>query len=164
VPAAPSAPVAPPVAQAPAAPPPETTNVPPVPAAAQAPVSDQSTLDNRVDVGSQPAPVTAGQGGAVEVDIGEAGFLKSDTGGNVIVFKNQDAMSKVGQLSRAGADTSVLVPYVACIVPDNTKVLVTADGFSGAFKSGFFGTRTVIVIAGQDAGCKGVVDKKRVQK
>ena len=99
---------------------------------------------------------------AGDVSIGETGYLRNVRADMVIVFKNQDAMSKVEDLRKAGADTRSMLPYVACIVANDTKILVTAD-ITGGFKSGLFGTSDVTVIAGPNAGCRGVVDKEYVR-
>jgi len=98
------------------------------------------------------------------VHIGETGYLRSANGDNVIVFKSQDAMSKAVQLSKAGADSQLLVQYVACLVPTGTKILVITGEISSAFWSGAEGTSDVMVITGPYAGCKGVVNKKYVQQ
>src|SRR4051794_40923683 len=71
---------------------------------------------------------------AEEAKIGDTGYLRS-SGGMIGVFKTQDAMSKFFKLRDAGADNELLAQQVACIVPDNTKVLVTAD-ITGGFWSG----------------------------
>jgi len=94
---------------------------------------------------------------------GETGYLRSHDGGKLILYGSQDGMSKVTQLIRAGADDSLLSQYVACMVPNNTKVLDITGEISSAFMSGFGHTRDVMVVAGPQAGCRGVVDDKWVK-
>lgn len=72
-------------------------------------------------------------------------------------------MSSARQLARAGADMQLILQYVACIVPTDTKVLVITGEISSAFLSGFDGTSDVVVITGTKAGCRGTVNDKDVQ-
>jgi hypothetical protein len=66
------------------------------------------------------------------VHIGETGYLRSG-GGNVLIFASQSAMSKALELRKAGADTSLITQYIACMVSDGTKVLNINGEVSGAF-------------------------------
>jgi hypothetical protein len=94
---------------------------------------------------------------AERVDIGKTGFLKSDKGGDVIVYKAQDSRRKVQALLEANAPERLLLQFVACLVDSNTKVLVITGEITGAFSSGAGGTADVMVISGPEAGCRGVV-------
>jgi hypothetical protein len=101
---------------------------------------------------------------AREVEIGGTGYLRSADGGRVVLFKSQDAMSKVIELAKANADNSLFARYVACVVPADTKVLVITGDITGAFMSGAGGTADVMVITGQQSGCQGVVPDSKVHK
>jgi hypothetical protein len=101
---------------------------------------------------------------AQEVQVGQTGYLQSAAGGRVFLFKSQDAMFKSVELRKAGADWQVILQYIACIVPTNTKVLDITGDITGAPMSGANGTRDVMVVTGPDAGCKGVVNVKALQK
>lgn len=54
----------------------------------------------------------------------------------VVIFKSQSDMSTASQLYKAGANQSLLMEHVACIVPSWTKVLVVTGQISGAISSG----------------------------
>lgn len=100
---------------------------------------------------------------AAEVRIGETGYLRSDKVSEIFVFKSSDAMSRVNELLKAGADASLLEQYIACFVPTNTKVLVITGEITSAFMSGADHTSDVMIITGPMAGCKGVVANIFVQ-
>ena len=57
------------------------------------------------------------------------------------------------QIRRAGGEDRLVYQHVACIVPENAKVLVHAR-ISGAFTSGFGKTSDVLVLHGEFAGCR----------
>jgi hypothetical protein len=96
--------------------------------------------------------------------IGEVGYLRSRDGGSVLVFTSQDGMSKAVQLRDAGADTRLIMPYIACLAPYGAKVLVITGEITGAFMSGLGGTTDVMVTEGARAGCKGVVRDEDIRK
>ena len=54
------------------------------------------------------------------VHVGEAGYLRANDGGKVVVFTNQEGMFKAFDLQEAGAGEAALLPYVACMVPKAT--------------------------------------------
>jgi hypothetical protein len=106
---------------------------------------------------------------ATLVPIGKTGVLRTtthplDLSGQLILFKSQDAMFKVVQLLNAKADPSLLTQYAACVVPNNTRVLVITGEITGAFASGVESTSDVMVIAGPSAGCRGVVHDDAVKR
>ena len=101
---------------------------------------------------------------STEVHIGDAGYLQRPDGGSVAILKSQDAMSKVSDLSKAGADPALIMEYIACFVPSETKVLNITGEITGAFMSGAGGTSDVEVVTGPQAGCKGTVKKDYLKK
>jgi hypothetical protein len=98
------------------------------------------------------------------VHVGDTGFLRSTTMDWVPVFKTRDAVTTVVQLARAGATNQAIAPYIACYAPNETKVLHISESMSGAFMNGMEGTAEITVLTGPDAGCKGVVIAKQLQK
>ena len=72
-------------------------------------------------------------------------------------------MSTVAQLSKAGADEALMMQYVACVVPNDTKVINVTGNISSAFLSGMGGTADVMVVTGPHAGCKGVVSANQLR-
>lgn len=73
-------------------------------------------------------------------------------GGTVTVWGDRDALREGGKLIDAGVHRTqpwMLERLIGCRVPSGTQVIVS-DG--GMFSS------TVLVVAGRDAGCRGVVD------
>jgi hypothetical protein len=95
-----------------------------------------------------------------ETRIGDTALLRAKQGmERVFIFKSQDDISTALDLYKAGADQSLIMEHVACVVPSGTKVLITTSGITGAFMSGLGGTSDVMVVTGPDAGCKGTVSK-----
>jgi hypothetical protein len=92
------------------------------------------------------APAEAGD----EVKIGATGVLHlpNSSGGDVVIFKSQDAMGRALQLYKAGADPSALDEMTACTVPPDTKALNITGDITGGFASGTGETADVEVPAG----------------
>ena len=67
----------------------------------------------------------------------------------VVVWKSKDAQHEGMSLVQAGvleSNPELVIPYVSCIVPTGTKAIITDAGFA---------THDVMVIEGENAGCKG---------
>ncbi|RAL98692.1 hypothetical protein [Agrobacterium sp. MS2] len=68
---------------------------------------------------------------------------------SIIVWKSSDAQSEANQIINsglAGQDPSILAPYVACIVPPGTQVIVTDMGIV---------THDIMIPVGKNKGCRG---------
>jgi hypothetical protein len=80
----------------------------------------------------------------------------------VVVYKDQDGLFTVQSLIKAGGDSRLLARYIACIVPNETKVLnITGEITGGSVAAR--ATRDVMVVTGSHAGCRGVVGLNRLQ-
>lgn len=113
------------------APLPPVPTPPPAPAAAVAPPA-------------RPAPPAAAPRGPDTV---------RNSGGEVVfVWRDSAKMNEGFRLISAGVNRTqpqLLMPLISCIVPNDTKIVITD---SGVFSS------TVLVVDGRDTGCRGVVD------
>lgn len=79
-------------------------------------------------------------------------IVRRDNGGTVTVWVDRDALREGGKLIDAGIHRTqpwMLARLIGCQVSSDTQVIVS-DG--GMFSS------TVLVVAGRNAGCRGVVD------
>jgi hypothetical protein len=69
----------------------------------------------------------------------------------VAVWKDDDAQSEGNTLIQAGVmetNPELLIPLLSCIVPSGTKAVITDAGLV---------THDIMVIEGENAGCKGNV-------
>jgi hypothetical protein len=73
--------------------------------------------------------------------------------GDVWIFRDGKALSEFYRLINSKVyDMTLIAPLISCTVPSGTKVVIT-DG--GAFSS------TVLVVDGQEKGCRGDVANER---
>src|SRR5690554_2807687 len=78
--------------------------------------------------------------------VGLIGLGGSDT---VIVWRDKKAHDEGLSLISAGVHKSnplLLIPLVACIVPSGTRAIITDGGFI---------THDVMIVEGENAGCRG---------
>jgi hypothetical protein len=77
--------------------------------------------------------------------------------GAILVWKNAAALSEGNALIRAQAAPQLLVPLIACVPAQGTRVIRTSDN-PGMFLRG------VMVLEGQWQGCRGVIAYERFKK
>lgn len=68
---------------------------------------------------------------------------------SIIVWKSDRAQDEANQIVNSGLakqDPSILAPYIACIAPPGTQVIVTDMGFV---------THDILIPVGKNKGCRG---------
>lgn len=82
--------------------------------------------------------------------------LQDPAGENIFVWFDSRAHAEGLRLLHARVtQTSLLLPLIACVASSGTEVVVTERGFSSS---------TILVVAGPDSGCRGVVENEWISR
>lgn len=93
----------------------------------------------------------SGAAAAQEVTLGRSG---SD---NVFVWRDSAAQSEAFKLIRAKVheeSPALVFRLMSCMVPGGTKAIITDAGF---------GSHTILITSGDNAGCRGVIQREDVR-
>lgn len=72
--------------------------------------------------------------------------IRNNNGNVVFIWRDDDAQSEGIRLIRANADSSLIVPLLACIVNNGDRAIITDFGFLSS---------DITVISGDSSGCRG---------
>jgi hypothetical protein len=84
--------------------------------------------------------------------------LQNPAGDSVLVWRDSRALSEGFRLINAGVHRSqptLLVPLIACVADNGTDMVVTDSGFASS---------TILVVAGRQSGCRGVVPNEMIAR